>query len=68
MVCFYHLDTDNKNIEIVEKIQVIEVKEDDKKTKSSSVKYADKKRLAIEHALYYLKNNQNTFLKIIIFN
>ena len=57
-------DNDNKNIEIVETIQenqVIQIKEDEKKTKSSSLKYADKKRLAIEHALYYLKKDQPTY-------
>ena len=51
-------DNDNKNIEIVETIQE---KEDEKKTKSSSLKYADKKRLAIEHALYYLKKDQPAY-------
>jgi hypothetical protein len=54
-------NTDNKNIEIIPVIQVIQEKEDEKKTKSSSVKYADKKRLAIEHALYYLKKDQPTY-------
>jgi hypothetical protein len=51
-------NTDNKNIEIIETIQE---KEDEKKTKSSSLKYADKKRLAIEHALYYLKKDQPNY-------
>ena len=51
-------NNDNKNIEI---IPIIQEKEDEKKTKSSSVKYADKKRLAIEHALYYLKKDQPTY-------
>ena len=51
-------NNDNKNIEI---IPIIQEKEDDKKTKSSSVKYADKKRLAIEHALYYLKKDQPNY-------
>jgi len=54
-------NTDNKNIEIIEEIQVIQIKEEEKKTKSSSVKYADKKRLAIEHALYYLKKDQPNY-------
>ena len=35
---------------------------EEKKTKSSSLKYADKKRLAIEHALYYLKKDQNNYV------
>ena len=34
----------------------------EKKIKSSSLKYADKKRLAIEHALYYLKKDQNNYI------
>jgi len=34
----------------------------EKKIKSSSLKYADKKRLAIEHALYYLKKDQNNYV------
>jgi len=54
-------NTDNKNIEIISIIPVIQEKEDEKKTKSSSVKYADKKRLAIEHALYYLKKDQPNY-------
>jgi hypothetical protein len=54
-------NTDNKNIEIISIIPIIQEKEDDKKTKSSSVKYADKKRLAIEHALYYLKKDQPNY-------
>jgi len=54
-------NTDNKNIEIISITPIIQVKEDEKKTKSSSLKYADKKRLAIEHALYYLKKDQPTY-------
>lgn len=41
---------------------VIEKPEEDKKVKSSAVKYADKKRLAIEHALYYLKRDQPDYV------
>jgi hypothetical protein len=51
-------NSDNKNIEIIE---IIQEKEEEKKAKSSSLKYADKKRLAIEHALYYLKKDQPTY-------
>jgi len=40
----------------VEEIK-IEDKNEGKKKKGSSVKYADKKRLAIEHSKYYLKQN-----------
>lgn len=54
-------NNDNKNIEIIPIIQEIQLKEDEKKIKSSSLKYADKKRLAIEHALYYLKKDQPTY-------
>ena len=54
-------NTDNKNIAIISIIPIIQEKEDEKKTKSSSLKYADKKRLAIEHALYYLKKDQPTY-------
>jgi hypothetical protein len=38
-----------KNIELVDKV----------KTKKSTIKYADKKRLAIEHTKYFLEKNEN---------
>ena len=53
----------NNNIDNNEELK-IEINEDDneKKNKSSSLKYADKKRLAIEHALYYLKKDQINYV------
>lgn len=33
------------------------------KKKSSSIKYADKKRLAIEHALYYIKKDHENYVE-----
>jgi hypothetical protein len=38
-------------------VENIEIKEPEKVKKSSTLKYADKKRLAIEHAKYFLKDN-----------
>ncbi len=59
-----------KNTKNKKKIEVLldnptdnnEKSEEEKKVKSSSVKYADKKRLAIEHALYYLKKDQPDYV------
>jgi hypothetical protein len=50
-----------EKIEKVEEIKIDDSNKDsqEKKKKSSSVKYADKKRLAIEHSKYYLKENPN---------
>ena len=45
-------DDENK-----EEIKIQDSDKDAKKKKGSSVKYADKKRLAIEHSKYYLKEN-----------
>lgn len=38
-------------------VENIEIKEPEKVKKNSTLKYADKKRLAIEHAKYFLKDN-----------
>lgn len=43
-------------------VQNIEIKEPEKVKKASSVKYADKKRLAIEHAKYFLKDNNVSYI------
>jgi len=43
-------------------VQNIEIKEPEKAKKASSVKYADKKRLAIEHAKYFLKDNNVSYI------
>jgi hypothetical protein len=43
-------------------VQNIEIKEPEKVKKASSVKYADKKRLAIEHAKYFLKDNNIDYI------
>jgi hypothetical protein len=43
-------------------VQNIEIKEPEKAKKASSVKYADKKRLAIEHAKYFLKDNNVNYI------
>lgn len=58
------VNEENIGIGKIEKEKIEEIKIDDsnkdneeKKKKSSSVKYADKKRLAIEHSKYYLKEN-----------
>jgi hypothetical protein len=39
--------------------QIVEIKE----KKGSAIKYADKKRLAIEHAKYYLQNQDPKYLE-----
>ena len=43
-------------------VQNIEIKEPEKVKKASFVKYADKKRLAIEHAKYFLKDNNIDYI------
>lgn len=56
-------NTDNQELKIENNDEINdENKAVEKKIKSSSLKYADKKRLAIEHALYYLKKDQNNYV------
>ena len=60
-------NTDNQELKIENNDEINAENNDEnkaveKKIKSSSLKYADKKRLAIEHALYYLKKDQNNYI------
>ena len=51
-----------KKIETVVISTEVEIKEPEKKKKGSAVNYKDKKRLAIEHALYFVKLNNPSYI------